>query len=899
MNINTSSRVALLALSAILLGGSSSVYARSASPSTLEQLRETATTVYVDSLSGNDAHQGTQLSPYKTLEHALAHAPEHAIVAIKGEHILTKDLTLTKSVTLYAQDATAKITTPSHNKIMLATKDTTLHIGKAPHVENTSMPAANLIFDKVDIEVSAGTFKMYAGAKLFGASIKLQGTDTKGTILGGEIAYDETAELPYSAIEVSQGATIDTIRTGAFSASASVLYVHDEGSRIHKIEGGTFKNHLTIKSKSGVSAVLISNYGQIGEISGGVVQSLWYAALQVKDGAWIDKISGGNFESSADKNYFTSLNPTYNHFSRFAGLYVEADSYAHKPFTHKTGVGTMSGGSFTGVHAIYMVGSDTQAQDGNGYVHVERIEGGTFTSKALEGTSQNSSVLYAGQVSKIGTISGGTFKGAGCAVQLEGDFGFQLPVPELEEISGGEFKAENTSVINVNQGSLKKISGGAFINYGTSGSAVSVTSRRGRIDEIANGAFQGVDGAIKASSKGSIGVIHKGTFLAQNLTESNSHYFRSLISSENKQKKTSLEPNLTGTEKPRGEGRYSAEFVVDKYEIHEEVQGSNLIMPTYTGVDGTQKEYIVSGYNHIISFRKAKDADAYHNAFVFKRVLYIKSDKSEGMISWKNNDYVDDPSTGYDKTQHTIYALEKLYNNTDEFLDDGFRYLTKQPVLSYDKNTPLGATLSGEVPQQPQEHKPWNYTEYENGVIFKNGEPSESLFLVKGNTGELKAAGYEFVGWNTKADGSGIWLYEDNYVAMPAYSVTLYAQWKKVHAPKPPTPPAPNPPAPTPAPPVPPTPNPSVPTPPAPDIPNKPQENPDDTSSSQGGGRLAPQEDGNLRLRPSDSARQSVPRKDRTIVPKTHDTLNPVLTWGMLCAGIAAFCLSSLVYKKH
>ena len=66
----------------------------------------------------------------------------------------------------------------------------------------------------------------------------------------------------------------------------------------------------------------------------------------------------------------------------------------------------------------------------------------------------------------------------------------------------------------------------------------------------------------------------------------------------------------------------------------------------------------------------------------------------------------------------------------------------------------------------------------ENTVPFKNNEPAESLFEVKDNTGKLKATGYEFIGWNTKADGSGIWLKPGTYVAMPAYNVTLYAQWK-------------------------------------------------------------------------------------------------------------------------
>ena len=44
--------------------------------------------------------------------------------------------------------------------------------------------------------------------------------------------------------------------------------------------------------------------------------------------------------------------------------------------------------------------------------------------------------------------------------------------------------------------------------------------------------------------------------------------------------------------------------------------------------------------------------------------------------------------------------------------------------------------------------------------------------------GSLTRAGYSFVGWNTEADGSGIWHYPGDTFKMPANNVDFYAQWE-------------------------------------------------------------------------------------------------------------------------
>jgi hypothetical protein len=48
---------------------------------------------------------------------------------------------------------------------------------------------------------------------------------------------------------------------------------------------------------------------------------------------------------------------------------------------------------------------------------------------------------------------------------------------------------------------------------------------------------------------------------------------------------------------------------------------------------------------------------------------------------------------------------------------------------------------------------------------------------VLGNTGNLQKSGCVFVGWNTNADGTGMWYYADDSLKIDSFMVILYAQW--------------------------------------------------------------------------------------------------------------------------
>ncbi|MCT1400347.1 S-layer homology domain-containing protein [Paenibacillus sp. p3-SID867] len=72
-----------------------------------------------------------------------------------------------------------------------------------------------------------------------------------------------------------------------------------------------------------------------------------------------------------------------------------------------------------------------------------------------------------------------------------------------------------------------------------------------------------------------------------------------------------------------------------------------------------------------------------------------------------------------------------------------------------------------------------------NGHTAGNVPVSSGLFargdetVVAGNTGQLGKDGYTFVGWNTKADGSGIDYPAGGKLTFGTQDVTLYAKWSK------------------------------------------------------------------------------------------------------------------------
>lgn len=87
--------------------------------------------------------------------------------------------------------------------------------------------------------------------------------------------------------------------------------------------------------------------------------------------------------------------------------------------------------------------------------------------------------------------------------------------------------------------------------------------------------------------------------------------------------------------------------------------------------------------------------------------------------------------------------------------------------------------MNSPKPEMQKEAKEYPVIYDANGG--KNAPDMESYqfnALVNIADGVPERDGYQFIGWNTKADGSGVSYTKDDTFYMPCYMVTLYAQWK-------------------------------------------------------------------------------------------------------------------------
>ncbi|MBS4219173.1 InlB B-repeat-containing protein [Bacillus sp. FJAT-49711] len=100
------------------------------------------------------------------------------------------------------------------------------------------------------------------------------------------------------------------------------------------------------------------------------------------------------------------------------------------------------------------------------------------------------------------------------------------------------------------------------------------------------------------------------------------------------------------------------------------------------------------------------------------------------------------------------------FNNTWGINPGGYPYLRAIPQIQYyHVGYDANGAMSGSVPV--------------DGTNYKNGDH----VIVHDNTGNLAKVGFQFVGWNTKADGSGIAYPPANMLEVGSENITLYAQW--------------------------------------------------------------------------------------------------------------------------
>ncbi len=115
-----------------------------------------------------------------------------------------------------------------------------------------------------------------------------------------------------------------------------------------------------------------------------------------------------------------------------------------------------------------------------------------------------------------------------------------------------------------------------------------------------------------------------------------------------------------------------------------------------------------------------------------------------------------EPGSTYTKSSINAYYDDKNLTLTA-------KWTPWTATLTYDKNAPSGVSVSGNMTS-------YSYTlKYDTAQNLKKSD--------------LYASGYEFIGWNTKKDGSGTsYADEASYIWKGAdkETITLYAQWKKL-----------------------------------------------------------------------------------------------------------------------
>lgn len=183
--------------------------------------RATQTIIHVNATTGDDAYDGTEAHPYKTLQAAITNAPDGTCLTIHGEQKVSSKITISKSLTLVAGDAQAKLVQEGNNGALeFNAADKTLTVGDAQAANANAAQASSapvLTIEKLSLKVTAGRFEMYDGVKFVGpddAAVLFQGKQAKGAVYGGTVTTDSTLAKPRYAFSLTDGAHIDAVRGG-------------------------------------------------------------------------------------------------------------------------------------------------------------------------------------------------------------------------------------------------------------------------------------------------------------------------------------------------------------------------------------------------------------------------------------------------------------------------------------------------------------------------------------------------------------------------------------------------------------------------------------------------------------------------------------------------------------
>lgn len=402
---------------------------------------------------------------YTKLTDAIAAASDGDVLVVTGDVVEDTTVSVTKDITLVAGVGggslqigySAYLSNASGNKLVLGSGSASgdLLTLESSNVTLWQTNGETLIRDGVIIRNTLDT-----GYSVFFETGNSTGSITGGTIEGGE-----------HALQMANGAHVTTISGGVIRAHDTALNATGTGTRIDVISGGTFTNEVNARMRS---VVYVEN-AQIGTISGGNFTATTGSAITVMLGGWIDVITGS---ASLVTNQVSD--PVYMR-GRALNITVGGPGYGD------TGVGTISGGTFSGEIAAFVRGFDDTYP-----AKVNSIAGGTFTGQ-YRGLQVD---LY----SQVDVIRGAAFSGNVFGVNNAGT----IDAIELGSLNGGTSGLRNWST-----GSIGTISGGSIVGHNMCG-----IHNLGAIGLISGGTITGADNAVFSndSPAGTINVISGGVF---------------------------------------------------------------------------------------------------------------------------------------------------------------------------------------------------------------------------------------------------------------------------------------------------------------------------------------------------------------------------------------------------
>ena len=561
---------------ASFVAGSFTVTPAPAQARTFAQVHAAASSAEVTG-EGKITIQGSDTA-YTSLAEALAAAKDGAVLEVHGKIVIDACVAVTKSVTLKAAAGGGTISTGEIGR--------TGTPSKSPEAFSLNVDSGKTLIlgggaAQNELLLDEVNVKVRKGSFVFRDGVRI--SSTLQTASPGKSAIVEIVSKESKA-SFEGGIIENTVADYGTSNNNTAVSVRD-GATVEKISGGSFMSWGSAWELSGEGTAVKEITG--GSFANSPRSGLSVPCFLVEKKASVGKISGGNFRA----------------YTRGA---LELQSAAH--------IGEISGGIFQNLYdgekkpsagsgaKPYYAGLTLYGREGKSPITVDKISGGTFrgvNGMLAVGNDPNQKV-------EIKSVTGGSFSSIEGA---DGSAGIYLTQnSEVGEI-GGSVTATGHSVGLWNAGTLKKISGGTFTGTAADGLQNADLSEiyswakyfKGHIGEISGGIFKGrqhgftnagtadtISGGVFAggnnavycsgkTKKGGLSVIAGGAFYAQKGNTVN------LVSA------LRLEPNLADTNPQSGIGRYYApkgKAVFNKEAL--------VTYPLFTKEDGTKVSYAMS-----------------------------------------------------------------------------------------------------------------------------------------------------------------------------------------------------------------------------------------------------------------------------------------------------------------